>query len=153
MLDHWRFGFKTDELDRSVRMPPLSSCKEALPDLLLEMALSKITWAAFQCTGCVRLWLPKISPGAGADVAMGYPDGGMGNLLKLLGGLFKADLLDRSENRYHPPQASVSARESRFSVRLRFRRLQPLRGRRFRPEGLASSAISAIVAESARQGV
>jgi len=29
------------------------------------------------------LWVPKISSGAGADASMGYPDGGMTNLLKL----------------------------------------------------------------------
>ena len=69
------------------------------------------------------LWLPKISSCAGADAAMGYPDGGMTDLLKLLGGflvgLFRSQAAREAEMAFLRQQLFVLKRSAPARLRLR----------------------------------
>ena len=70
-----------------------------------------------------NLWVPKISSGAGADASMGYPDGGMTNLLKLLGGflvgLFRSRAAREAEIAFLRQQLFVATRSAPARRRLR----------------------------------
>jgi transposase len=70
-----------------------------------------------------RLWVPKISSGAGADASMGYPDGGMTNLLSLLGGflvgLFRSRAAREAEIAFLRQQLLVATRSTPARLRLR----------------------------------
>ena len=69
------------------------------------------------------LWVPKISSGAGADASMGYPDGGMTNLLSLLGGflvgLFRSRAAREAEIAFLRQQLLVATRSAPARLRLR----------------------------------